>query len=155
MPMVTSAAAIDSQANLVSADRSIISAILPSHQGLTIARHDSQIKSLGLEHRVKLVGFRPDILSLLKGVDLFVMSSITEGLGTSILDAMAASKAVVGTTAGRLFQEIVQSDQGGAPHLLRTLIERSVFLDPAVARLVPFAPDRLEHPFRALDLLHG
>jgi glycosyltransferase involved in cell wall biosynthesis len=59
-----------------------------------------QIKHLGLEHRVSLAGFRPDILSLLKGLDLFVMSSITEGLGTSILDAMAASKAVVGTTAG-------------------------------------------------------
>jgi len=28
------------------------------------------------------------------------MCSVTEGLGTSILDAMAASKAVVGTTAG-------------------------------------------------------
>ena len=55
-----------------------------------------QIKHLGLEHRVSLAGFRPDILSLLKGLDLFVMSSITEGLGTSILDAMAASKAVVG-----------------------------------------------------------
>jgi len=59
-----------------------------------------QIKHLGLEHRVSLAGFRPDILPLLKGLDLFVMSSITEGLGTSILDAMAASKAVVGTSAG-------------------------------------------------------
>jgi glycosyltransferase involved in cell wall biosynthesis len=59
-----------------------------------------QIKHLGLEHRVSLVGFRADILSLLKGLDLFVMSSVTEGLGTSILDAMAASKAVVGTRAG-------------------------------------------------------
>ena len=59
-----------------------------------------QIKHLGLEHHVRLVGFRPDILSLLKGLDVFVMSSITEGLGTSILDAMAASRAVVATTAG-------------------------------------------------------
>ncbi|MFO7695412.1 MAG: glycosyltransferase [Vicinamibacterales bacterium] len=59
-----------------------------------------QIKHLGLEHRVSLAGFRPDILSLLKGLDLVVMSSITEGLGTSILDAMAAAKAVVGTAAG-------------------------------------------------------
>lgn len=59
-----------------------------------------QIKSLGLEHYVRLVGFRPDVLSLLKGLDIFVMSSVTEGLGTSILDAMAASRPVVGTTAG-------------------------------------------------------
>ena len=62
-----------------------------------LTRH---IKHLGLEHRVSLAGFRPDILSLLKGLDVFVMSSITEGLGTSILDAMAAARAVVGTAAG-------------------------------------------------------
>lgn len=59
-----------------------------------------QIRHLGLEHRVQLVGFRPDVLSLLKGLDVFVMCSLTEGLGTSILDAMAASRPVVGTTAG-------------------------------------------------------
>nr|HPK71098.1 glycosyltransferase [Vicinamibacterales bacterium] len=59
-----------------------------------------QIRHLGLEHRVQLAGFRPDVLSLLKGLDVFVMCSLTEGLGTSILDAMAASRPVVGTTAG-------------------------------------------------------
>ena len=37
-----------------------------------------------------LPGFRPDVLCF-KGFDLFVMSSITEGLGTSLLDAMAAA----------------------------------------------------------------
>jgi glycosyltransferase involved in cell wall biosynthesis len=35
-----------------------------------------------------------------KGFDVFVLCSLTEGLGTSILDAMAASKPVVGTRAG-------------------------------------------------------
>jgi glycosyltransferase involved in cell wall biosynthesis len=49
---------------------------------------------------VVIPGFRADVLSLLKGVDLFVMSSETEGLGTSLLDAMAASKACVGTRVG-------------------------------------------------------
>ncbi len=59
-----------------------------------------QIKHLGLDRHVRLVGFRPDVLSMLKGFDVFVMSSVTEGLGTSILDAMAASRPVVGTAAG-------------------------------------------------------
>jgi glycosyltransferase involved in cell wall biosynthesis len=71
-----------------------------------------QIRQLGLEHRVSLVGFRPDILSLLKGLDLFVMSSVTEGLGTSILDAMAASKAVVGTTAGGIPEAVERGVTG-------------------------------------------
>ena len=36
-------------------------------------------------------GSGTDVLGLLKGFDLFVMSSVTEGLGTSLLDAMAAA----------------------------------------------------------------
>ena len=71
-----------------------------------------QIKHLGLEHRVSLVGFRPDILALLKGLDVFVMSSITEGLGTSILDAMAASKPVVATTAGGIPEAVADGVTG-------------------------------------------
>jgi L-malate glycosyltransferase len=59
-----------------------------------------QIKTLGLDRNVRLVGFRPDVLSLMKSLDVFAMSSVTEGLGTSILDAMAASRAVVATAAG-------------------------------------------------------
>ena len=59
-----------------------------------------QIKHLGLDLNVRLVGFQPNVLALLKSLDLFVMSSVTEGLGTSILDAMASSKAVVATDAG-------------------------------------------------------
>ena len=65
-----------------------------------------QIKGLGLEHHVRLVGFRPDVLGLLKAFDVFVMSSVTEGLGTSILDAMAASRPVVGTAAGGIPEAI-------------------------------------------------
>ena len=40
-----------------------------------------------------LAGFRADVLALLKGFDVFVMSSVTEGLGTSLLDAMACREA--------------------------------------------------------------
>jgi glycosyltransferase involved in cell wall biosynthesis len=61
---------------------------------------EQQVRHLHLEHHVVIPGFRADVLSLLKGVDLFVMSSETEGLGTSLLDAMAASKACVGTRVG-------------------------------------------------------
>jgi L-malate glycosyltransferase len=90
-----------------------------------------QIRHLGLEHHVRLVGFRSDVLSLLKGLDLFVMSSITEGLGTSILDAMAASKAVVGTTAGGI-PEAVENGVTGLlvpPH-------NSAALADAIVRLL-------------------
>lgn len=96
-----------------------------------------QIKHLGLEHRVSLVGFRADILSLLKGLDLFVTSSITEGLSTSILDAMAASKAVVGTTAAGIPEAVEHGVTGllVPPHNAETLAE-------AILRLLKDAPLR-------------
>ena len=58
---------------------------------------ERQIKDYHLEKHVLLAGFRPDVLSLHKAFDIFVMSSVTEGLGTSLLDAMAAGKPIVAT----------------------------------------------------------
>ena len=65
-----------------------------------------------LEKHVILAGFRPDVLSLHKAFDIFVMSSITEGLGTSLLDAMACGRPIVATTAGGM-PEVVQDGQTG------------------------------------------
>jgi glycosyltransferase involved in cell wall biosynthesis len=65
-----------------------------------------------LEKHVLLPGFRIDVLGCLKGFDLFVMSSVTEGLGTSLLDAMACSKAIVATKAGGI-PEVVEDEVTG------------------------------------------
>jgi glycosyltransferase involved in cell wall biosynthesis len=73
---------------------------------------EHQIKHLGLEKHVLLAGFRPDILSLHKGFDIFVMSSVTEGLGTSLLDAMACGRPIVATTAGGM-PEVVRDGVTG------------------------------------------
>ena len=52
--------------------------------------------------------------------DLFVMSSVTEGLGSAVLDAMAMGLAVVGTRAGGIPEAVVEGVTGllvppGAP----------------------------------------
>jgi glycosyltransferase involved in cell wall biosynthesis len=73
-----------------------------------------RIEQLHLERHVFMPGFRSDAVALLKSFDLFVMPSETEGLGTSILDAMACGKAVIGTTAGG----IVEVVEDGATGLL-------------------------------------
>lgn len=73
---------------------------------------ERQIKDLGLERHVILAGFRPDVIGLIKSFDIFVMSSITEGLGTSILDAMACAKPVVGTRAGGIPEAVTDEDTG-------------------------------------------
>lgn len=76
------------------------------------ARLEQQIRRLGLEKHVLLIGFRRDVLSVLKAFDVFVMSSVTEGLGTSVIDAMACRKSVVGTRAGGIPELVVEGDTG-------------------------------------------
>jgi glycosyltransferase involved in cell wall biosynthesis len=65
------------------------------------------VREHNLEKHVLLPGFRTDVLGCMKAFDLFVMSSVTEGLGTSILDAMACGKSVVATRAGGI-PEVVE-----------------------------------------------
>jgi glycosyltransferase involved in cell wall biosynthesis len=73
---------------------------------------ERQIRDLGLEKHVVLAGFRPDIIPVHKGFDLFAMPSVTEGLGTSLLDAMACGRAVVATTAGGIPEVVVDGETG-------------------------------------------
>ncbi len=73
---------------------------------------ERQVKHLGLEKHVLLPGFREDVLSLVKSADLFVMSSVTEGLGSAVLDAMAMALAVVGTRAGGIPEAVVPGRTG-------------------------------------------
>ena len=73
---------------------------------------EHQVKHLRLEKHVVLGGFRADVLSFIKGFDLFVMSSETEGLGTSLLDAMAAGKACIGTRVGGI-PEVIDDGRTG------------------------------------------
>jgi glycosyltransferase involved in cell wall biosynthesis len=73
---------------------------------------EKQVREHSLEKHVLLPGFRTDVLGCIKGFDLFVMSSVTEGLGTSLLDAMACRKAIVATSAGGI-PEIVDDGVNG------------------------------------------
>ena len=73
---------------------------------------ERQIKEHRLEKHVLLPGFRTDVLALHKAFDIFVMSSVTEGLGTSLLDAMAAGKPIVATTTGGI-PEVVEDGVTG------------------------------------------
>jgi glycosyltransferase involved in cell wall biosynthesis len=73
---------------------------------------EKQVRDLGLEKHVILAGFREDVLSLMRSADLFAMSSVTEGLGSAVLDAMAFGLAVVGTRAGGIPEAVSDGDTG-------------------------------------------
>lgn len=94
-------------------------------QGVLEETLRQQIKSLNLEKHVVLTGFRSDVLSLQKGFNVFVMSSLSEGLGTSVIDAMACGRPVVSTNVGGL-PELVDPGKTGqlvSPHDPQSLSE--------------------------------
>jgi glycosyltransferase involved in cell wall biosynthesis len=70
------------------------------------------VKTYHLEKHVLLPGFRADVFGCIKGFDVFAMSSVTEGLGTSLLDAMACARPIVATRAGGI-PEIVEDGVNG------------------------------------------
>ena len=73
---------------------------------------EKQIKTLALERHVMLTGFRPDAIGLMKSMDLVAMSSVTEGLGSAVLEAMACGRAIVSTRAGGLPEVVADGETG-------------------------------------------
>jgi glycosyltransferase involved in cell wall biosynthesis len=61
---------------------------------------EERTRGLGLEDRVVFTGFRDDLDRLIPAFTVFCLSSHMEGLGTSLLDAMAFSRPIVATAAG-------------------------------------------------------
>jgi glycosyltransferase involved in cell wall biosynthesis len=73
---------------------------------------EQQIRHARLDKHVILAGFRSDVLSVHKAFDIFVMSSVTEGLGTSLLDAMACGRPVVATRVGGIPEVVADGETG-------------------------------------------
>ncbi|WP_170226957.1 glycosyltransferase family 4 protein [Luteibaculum oceani] len=70
------------------------------------------IKENDLSKTVKLLGYRADVHQIISDFDVFALSSSTEGLGTSIIDAMFAKLPVIATKAGGI-PELVQHEKNG------------------------------------------
>jgi glycosyltransferase involved in cell wall biosynthesis len=73
---------------------------------------EAEIVKLGVEGRVKLAGERSDVPALLADSDVFVLSSRSEGLPVSVLEAMAAELPVVASDVGGLGELVVDGETG-------------------------------------------
>ena len=80
--------------------------------GETRGALEHHIRHLHLERHVFLAGYRVDAIELTKGFDLFAMSSVTEGMCTPLVDAMAAGKACVATAVGGIPEVVVDGTTG-------------------------------------------
>ena len=71
-----------------------------------------QIDDLELQDHIRLCGFLPDPRDLYRAIDLFVLSSLREGLPNVVLEAMASRRAVVATNCNGI-PNLVQHQQNG------------------------------------------
>jgi glycosyltransferase involved in cell wall biosynthesis len=73
---------------------------------------EAQAGALGLGARCTFAGFRSDLDSLVPRFDVFCLSSRWEGLGTSLLDAMAFARPIVATAAGGIPEAVADGING-------------------------------------------
>jgi len=81
-------------------------------EGPLLATLQAEARARGLEPSVQFLGFRTDIQSLLHAADFFCLATQSEGLGSSILEAMSAGLPVVATRVGGV-PEIVEDGVTG------------------------------------------
>jgi glycosyltransferase involved in cell wall biosynthesis len=86
---------------------------------------EARARALGIADRVLFAGFRRDLDRLMPAFDVFCLSSHLEGLGTSLLDAMALGLPVVATAAGGIPEAVEDGATGRlvAPRDARALAD--------------------------------
>jgi glycosyltransferase involved in cell wall biosynthesis len=80
--------------------------------GILRRRIEDLITRFKLKNQVFLLGWRKDISEILSAIDIFVLTSLWEGLPIAVLEAMASAKPVVATDTGGI-REIVSENETG------------------------------------------
>lgn len=86
--------------------------LLIAGEGALRASLENQITALELEDCVTLAGHREDVPQWMQAADCYVSSSWSEGLGTSVLEALASGTPVVAAEAGGI-PEMVRPGETG------------------------------------------
>jgi glycosyltransferase involved in cell wall biosynthesis len=97
-------------------------------------------ESLGIKDRVRFLGFSSDASRFLRGLDIFALTSDTEQLPTTVIEAMASGLPVAGVAVGDLQHMVCEinrplivprDDGAGLTAALRRLVS-----EPALRRVI-------------------
>lgn len=81
-------------------------------EGPERAAIESEVERRGLAAHVRLLGTRHDLVRLLHAADMFLLTSISEGIPVTLIEAMAALLPVVSTDVGGV-SEVVEDGKTG------------------------------------------
>jgi len=119
---------------------------------------ESVIAELGLQNRVTLLGTRSDVRRLLAAADGFLLTSVSEGIPVTIIEAMAAGVPVVSTSVGGIPEMLkhettgLLANTGDAQGLADNLV-RLADDGPLQMRLSAAAKARAEAKFSEYQML--
>jgi glycosyltransferase involved in cell wall biosynthesis len=107
-------------------------------------------RSLGLEDRFHLLGYREDSARILAGCDLFVLASLYEGLPLAMMEALALGLPVVATAVGGIPEGVSDGVEGllvppGRPDLLAEALAALVRDQPLRERMSQAAWQRADY----------
>jgi len=81
-------------------------------QGPFMEQVKATIDTLGLQNKIILAGLQSDVKSFYSAIDIFMMTSLYEGLPIALLEAMSMECAVVSTNAGGIKSVIRNGEDG-------------------------------------------
>lgn len=87
-------------------------------------------KAIGSEQRIKVLGFVDDVPQILSILDVFALSSLWEGLGRALTEAMIMSVPVAATSVGGVPELVIDKETGllSPPENVAQLAENIVWL---------------------------
>jgi len=73
---------------------------------------EERASQLGIREQVMLLGWRPDVASIMSTYDVFAFPSLNEGMGKALVEAMAMGKPVVASNVSGIRDLVVNGENG-------------------------------------------